>query len=206
MSFTHRSDNSVLVIGNGPTVLDKLSLEIISKYDVIVRINRGYFEGIEKHKEVIGTQTDYLYIHDGFCTNEWFTTRSVDFASTTLFLVVPNFKYSHGEALQMNNKWIHLIPRQVEDDIKERYNFDSRWPTTGLECLLHLSTYFEDITIVGFDNNTKEGFKHTNYHFYKHTDNRTMKDMQNKNRPDHKFLLERQIVDDMIAKEIIKVL
>ena len=33
-----------------------------------------------------------------------------------------------------------------------------------------------------------------------------MKDMQNKNRPDHNFLLERNIVDDLIANKTLKVL
>jgi len=206
MSFTHPSDKSVLVIGNGPTVVDKLSLDIISGYDIVTRINRGYFEGIEKYKNVIGTKTDYLYIHDGFCTNEWFNTRSIDTTVTTVFLVVPNFKYNFGEGLQNNNKWINLVPKHIEDKIKQEYSFGSRWPTTGLECLLHLISHYKDVTIVGFDNNTKEGFKYENYHFYKHTDKRTMKDMQNKNRPDHNFLLERTVIDDLITKGTLKVL
>ena len=206
MSFTHQLDKSVLVIGNGPTVVDKLSLAIIDNYDIITRINRGYFEGIERYKDIIGTKTDYLYIHDGFCTNEWFNTRSINPTVTTVFLVVPNFKYDFGKGLQVNNNWINLVPEHIEDEIKQQYSFGSRWPTTGLECLLHLTAYHSDVTIVGFDNNTKDGFRHSNYHFYKHTDKRTMKDMQNKNRPDHNFLLERNIVDDLIANKTLKVL
>ena len=48
MNFIPRSQDKVLVIGNGPTVVDKLNLDKISEYDIIVRINRGFFEGIDK--------------------------------------------------------------------------------------------------------------------------------------------------------------
>tara|TARA_A100001391_G_scaffold204803_2_gene201823 strand:+ start:102 stop:716 length:615 start_codon:yes stop_codon:yes gene_type:complete len=204
MNFIPRSQDKVLVIGNGPTVVDKLNLDKISEYDIIVRINRGFFEGIDKYQSVIGTKTDLLYIHDGFCTGEWFNKRSAEMV-TQVFVVIPNFKSSMSDGIKFNYPQFEIVPKGIEESITKEYNFEGRWPTTGLECLLHLSELYNDITIVGFDNNTTEGSKYTNYHFYKHTDKRTMDDMK-KSRPDHKFKLERVILDSMIQKKVFKVL
>jgi len=204
MNFIPRSQDKVLVIGNGPTVVDKLNLDLISKYDIIVRINRGFFEGVERYKDVIGTRTDLLYIHDGFCTGEWFGKRSVDDVKQ-VFVVIPNFKYGMMRQLKHSYPDFEIVPRTIEETVTGEYNFEGRWPTTGLECLLHLKEMYSDVTIVGFDNNTSEGKKYTNYHFYKHTDKRTMEDMQ-KSRPDHKFKLERVIIDSMINAGALKVI
>ena len=197
------SQDKVLVIGNGPTVVDKLSCDIIDEYDVIVRINRGYFEGIEKYSDIVGTKTDMLYIHDGFCNDEWFKKRSVD--DVKVYVVIPNFKYNQHVSISSQYPFFKFVPRSVEGHLKKNWNFESKWPTTGLECLVHLTGFYKDITIVGFDNNTPEGQKYTNYHFYKHTDKRTMDDMK-KPRPDHVFELERVIVDKMIREGSLKVL
>ena len=196
-----KSDDSVLVIGNGPSVVDFLTTDIVSEYDIVVRINRGYFEGIDKYQDVIGTRTDMLYIHDGFCNTQWFDKRSVE--NVEVWVVIPNFKYDMKTAIQHTYPNFKFVPPSIQTVVTTKYNFEGRWPTTGLECLLHLCEKFSNVTTVGFDNNTELGKKYDNYHFYQHTDKRTMEDMS-KNRPDHMFLLERVIINSLLNENKLK--
>ena len=107
-----RSDDSVLVIGNGPSVVDCLTTDIVSEYDIVVRINRGYFEGIDKYQDVIGTRTDMLYIHDGFCNTQWFNKRSVE--NVEVWVVIPNFKYDMKTSIQHTYPNFKFVPPSIQ--------------------------------------------------------------------------------------------
>ena len=83
-----------LVIGNGSSTKDfELGKKIDSDFDVVVRFNRGYFEGINNYEKYIGSKTNILIVHDGFATKEWLTDKVLDSVDYVL-VSIPLFKFS----------------------------------------------------------------------------------------------------------------
>lgn len=48
----------VVIVGNGPSVLDSLKGEMIDSFDIIVRFNNFKIKGFEKH---VGSKTNYWF-------------------------------------------------------------------------------------------------------------------------------------------------
>lgn len=60
----------VIFIGNGSSVKDYKAGSIIDEFDVVIRFNRGFLEGIDKYKEFVGSKTDIAIVHSGFIDND----------------------------------------------------------------------------------------------------------------------------------------
>ena len=51
----------ILVIGNGSSIREHtFGKKIDSDFDVVVRFNRGYFEGIKGYEDSVGSKTNAL--------------------------------------------------------------------------------------------------------------------------------------------------
>ena len=50
--------NSIIIVGNGPSVLDKENGHLIDEFGVVVRFNEYVIKGFEKH---VGTKTTYWF-------------------------------------------------------------------------------------------------------------------------------------------------
>ena len=87
------SDTKVLVIGNGSSTKDYKFGNKIDDYDIVVRFNRGYFQGIKGYEEYVGKNTDILVVHDGFAKPEYLTQDVFNSVSNVL-VAIPNFKFS----------------------------------------------------------------------------------------------------------------
>ena len=68
-----------LIMGNGSSVREHKLGNKIDSYDVVIRFNRGYFEGIKGYEEYVGSKTDILIIHDGFAKPEYITDNVFNF-------------------------------------------------------------------------------------------------------------------------------
>ena len=148
--------SNIIIVGNGPSLLDTQSGEVIDSYDIVVRFNAFVTKGYEEH---VGTKTDY-----------WFNTI--------------NFQDKYGEArIQNKYKKIYLHSWQWDPEkdllyktfvahyqeinnptelikttrttIEELQEFtqdkDYFSYSTGAMAIWMLSKEFEMITITGFD-------------------------------------------------------
>ena len=55
-----------IFIGNGSSVKDYEAGSIIDEFDIVVRFNRGFLEGIDKYKKFVGSKTNVVVVHEGF--------------------------------------------------------------------------------------------------------------------------------------------
>ena len=96
-------DSKLLIIGNGSSTKDfELGQKIDSEFDIIVRFNRGYFEGIENYEKYIGSKTNILIIHDGFAKPEYITNDVLN--SIDCIMVVNDM-----------NRY-HFLPKKIQND------------------------------------------------------------------------------------------
>ena len=56
----------VIFIGNGSSVKDYKAGSVIDEFDIVIRFNRGFLEGIDKYKEFVGSKTNIAIVHSGF--------------------------------------------------------------------------------------------------------------------------------------------
>ena len=61
----------VIIVGNGSSIFEKEYGDKIDSFDLVCRMNRGYFEGRKGYEKNVGNRTDILIVHDGFMTEEY---------------------------------------------------------------------------------------------------------------------------------------
>ena len=63
----------VIIVGNGSSIFEKEYGDKIDSFDLVCRMNRGYFEGRKGYEKNVGSRTDILIVHDGFMTEKYFS-------------------------------------------------------------------------------------------------------------------------------------
>tara|TARA_Y100000593_G_scaffold12562_1_gene23117 strand:- start:2321 stop:2932 length:612 start_codon:yes stop_codon:yes gene_type:complete len=193
----------VLVIGNGSSVREHKLGKEIDKFDVVVRFNRGYFEGIKGHEEYVGTKTDILIVHDGYAQPKYLTESVLDLVPYVL-VVIPNFKLDQEMKRIYDYGWgtkVQVIHKNYEDRLNELSDFGSTWPTTGLVGLSTMCHNYGSVTIHGFDGWDK-AYEH--YHYFDEADDRTTEHAWRENRTDHKLEAEIECIQKIIEQYNIK--
>ena len=193
----------VLVIGNGSSVREHKLGKEIDKFDIVVRFNRGYFEGIKGYEEYVGKKTDVLIVHDGFVKPEYLTQNVLNSVHNIL-VVIPNFKLQ--QELQRINSYgwgdkVQVIYNKYEEELNEMSDFGNTWPTSGLEGLYTMCKNYDDITIHGFDGWDK-AYKY--YHYFDEHETRTTENAWKEGRTDHKLDAEIDCIKQLIKKYKIK--
>ena len=192
-----------LIIGNGSSVREHKLGNKIDSFDVVVRFNRGYFEGIKGYEEYVGSKTDILIIHDGFAKPEYITDNVFNSVYSTL-VVIPNFKFQGEVQRILSYGWgekVQIIYEKYENEIKEMSDFGQTWPSTGLIGLYSMCLSYEDITIHGFDGWDK-AYKY--YHYFDEHEKRTTENAWRENRTDHKLDAEIECITKLIKKYNLK--
>ena len=188
----------MVIVGNGSSMLDEEYGEQIDKFDLVCRMNRGFFEGIDGYEKNVGNRTDMLIVHDGFMTDEYMSDEL--FENIAYILVgTPAFKWeSEVQRIKsLYNKYpekIVFIPTSVEMNLKKEAEFGSGWPSTGLLGTYHILNCFDmDVTLTGFDGyNDKYKFGH----YFSKTDVRTTEFFHDKFKDGHhKITAERKCWD-----------
>ena len=197
------SDIKVLVIGNGSSTKDYKFGNKIDDYDIVVRFNRGYFQGIKGYEEYIGKNTDILVVHDGFAKPEYLTQDVFNSVSSVL-VAIPNFKFS-TELQRINSyNWgdkVQVIPHNYELELRDIVDFGNKWPTAGLFGLYTICKNYEDITLYGFDGHDK---KYEYYHYFDKEKHRTTKHAWRDDRIDHNLNAENECMQKLISNYKLK--
>ncbi len=178
--------SKALIIGNGPSVLEKkLGKRIDSnEFDKIIRINRWKFDtdGSEHktdHSKFVGTRCDYWVVNDLHMGNKLVFKKHQLYEH--VLICMPNFKWDPID---------RMLP-QVEQ-IEKRYS-------------IHFAiNHFDEVYLYGFDTYDK---KYDTLHYFEgvnsHYGKNKFKDANNK---DHSPDREKEYLNHMIKYNKIKIL
>ena len=164
----------VIIVGNGSSIFEKEYGSKIDSFDLVCRMNRGYFEGRKGYEKNVGERTDILIVHDGFMTEEYLSDE-VSNSLKKIFVGTPTFKWE-SEVNRIKNSYsehldkIEFIPTNYETKLKNISEFGHGWPSTGLIGSLHIMENYKDVTLIGFDGYDE---KYQYGHYFSETDDRT---------------------------------
>ena len=193
----------ILVMGNGSSVREYKLGNKIDSYDVVVRFNRGYFEGVKGYEEYVGSKTDVLIVHDGYAKPDYLTDGILNSVKDIL-VVTPKFKITNEFQRIQSYGWgekVKMLYEKYEDELKEMSDFGQTWPSTGLVGLYSMCLSYKDITIHGFDGWDK-AYKY--YHYFDEHERRTTENAWRENRTDHKLDAEIECITKLIKKYNLK--
>ena len=147
--------SKILIVGNGPSVLEKEYGSIIDsdKWDVVMRFNRwNKNDDGTKHNdysEYIGTRCDYWMIND--LRLQVGINRRNDYSG--VFVVCPKFKYNQQVFQQIENQYenIKFMPMEYEEYINENIvDFSPKWPSTGVIGMYFATLHFDEVFFIWF--------------------------------------------------------
>ena len=208
--------SKALIIGNGPSVLEKkLGKRIDSnEFDKIIRINRWKFDtdGSEHktdHSKFVGTRCDYWVVNDLHMGNKLVFKKHQLYEH--VLICMPNFKWDpidrmlpQVEQIEKRYNNISFIPPSYEDDVNRLVNFNPKWPSTGIMSIHFAINHFDEVYLYGFDTYDK---KYDTLHYFEgvnsHYGKNKFKDANNK---DHSPDREKEYLNHMIKYNKIKIL
>lgn len=169
-----KMDNSILIVGNGTSCLDKMDGEIVQGFDEVYRFN---FYETDGYKGYVGTRTTHWCITDKITEvpNKYINNENLE----KIICFIPSVKRKFVESVLSKNNKFMMLPEWVETNIKKDYykERDVYWVSTGLMILYYLiNTTKKNIYLKGFDHFI---VNNGNYHYYGKED-RTTSDHDNK--------------------------
>ena len=141
---------NIIIIGNGPSVLDRELGDEIDQFDIVVRLNKYCTDGYEKN---IGTKTSI-----------WGRSDAPDikdkdyslFKKTIIF--IPSQNYERKKRLDrvahiLSRKDAELCPKDIADQTRLQMGCrKGEWPSTGALAINYfIINSYDNIFIHGFD-------------------------------------------------------
>ena len=166
--------SKILIVGNGPSVLEKEYGSIIDsdKWDVVMRFNRWNKDddGTEwvDNSKYAGTRCDYWMIND--LRLQVGINRRNEYSG--VFVVCPKFKYNQQVFNQIENQYenIKFMPVEYEEYINENIvDFSPKWPSTGVIGMYFATLHFDEVFLYGFDTYDN---KYDNIHYFEDKPNK----------------------------------
>jgi hypothetical protein len=164
----------IVLVGNGPSILDKELGSYIDEHEIVVRFNAFVTEGFEKH---CGTKADIWVRHP--------YVRELRSAPKVLIKIsagrpLPPFPWERtGDQLMGDAGQVYI--EQVLQVTPGR-----KWCwSTGIHAMAHFSMLYDCVNFCGFCGHSKKG----NFHYYEDTETNVL----------HNFELERKFIDFLKA-------
>ena len=161
-------NKKILIVGNGPSALNKKRINLNNEYDIIIRINKKKYQ--KKYEKCIGSKTDiYVYnLISFFELNKNNINKKKIIICNILcllpflnfFNIIYNFYYLNS--LENKNTYIYYLNFFECSKIT---NNSFIYPTTGISLLYLLNKYNIKYDIMGFDSLMNKNID------YKHYDN-----------------------------------
>ena len=196
--------SKILIVGNGPSVLEKEYGSIIDsdKWDVVMRFNRWNKDddGTEwvDNSKYAGTRCDYWMIND--LRLQVGINRRNEYSG--VFVVCPKFKYNQQVFNQIENQYenIKFMPVEYEEYINENIvDFSPKWPSTGVIGMYFATLHFDEVFLYGFDTYDN---KYDNIHYFEDKPNK-YKGESNK---DHEPSKEKEFIKLIKERYSVKLL
>ena len=145
---------NILIIGNAPIKYKNLG-EKINKFEIVVRFNDF---NINDYKKDIGTKIDYWIVSESFILFDYerFIKKYNIYNNKKIFVIIPyvfknNIKKLKNKLPKNIYNNLNILIEHI--DIKHNYNFNNKWPSSGLLVILYiLQKYKYNIFIFGFNN------------------------------------------------------
>jgi hypothetical protein len=136
----------IIVIGNGPSVLDKPKGQFVDQFDIVTRFNNFKTEGYEKY---VGSKTNYWFTWHPFKPQSENKYDKVYFHSWVKNKDNDNNYYNTLKIYPTNTIIVdHSILPEIRKIIPE---YPNNAFSTGLIALHLLLKEYSEITIYGFD-------------------------------------------------------
>lgn len=187
------NQNTIVIVGNGPSVLNREMGRQIDNFDTVVRINNFVTEGYEKY---VGSRTD-IWTRSG---SDMIKERDTSSFDSVLWLVaLPAWERRRDKIDEIRRKIKRSVRNSGEEilvnkteikRITEKYFREGKEvrPTTGLYTVFYFLERFPKLAIYGFDffNNHKIKM----WYF----DNATKSKMNG-----HDIVLEKRIMEEFVS-------
>lgn len=191
-------DESVILVGNSPSVFNFKKGQEIDKFNTVIRFND--FE-IADNQNFVGSKTDLIFISNSFFTKNMYSKndkivlldnslkiKSDEIKEKNYFYIdsyqLINLRYKYGpfrnflRTLDFEGTWLNLLyPKNI---------------TIGMVVILLLIESSIQPTIYGIDFDHKK-----KSHYYKH---------QKDHGFSHSYIYERKLLESLIKKNLIKIL
>jgi hypothetical protein len=163
-------NKKILIIGNGPSALNKERINLDNKYDIIIRINKKKNEN--KYKKCIGSKTN-IYVNNPCRYFQKLDKNNINKKKIIIYkgildiLIFPFINFSNIILGFYNSKYYKNTYTYYLNffDSKLITNNNFKIPTTGLSLLYLLNKYNINYDLMGFDSLMKKNID------YKHYDN-----------------------------------
>jgi hypothetical protein len=174
------NDNEIIIVGNAPYDKNKKNGKLINSFKNVVRFNN--FNTDKEHRDYVGSKIDYWCIscfvyHSNkklFEEKKKNNIENILVIKPEVFLNRYPYKKKDKTKLLIQNRDI-FVPK--------KYNFNKKWPSTGLFAVLYFLQTYSKVHITGFNHfDEKQG----SIHYY-----------ENLKQLGHKGDLEKTIFNDL---------
>tara|TARA_R110002094_G_scaffold25336_6_gene37686 strand:+ start:1050 stop:1583 length:534 start_codon:yes stop_codon:yes gene_type:complete len=133
---------SIIIVGNSSRLLNERHGKLIDSYDIVVRINKGYFYRQNFYSDKIGNKTTILSLGLKSAT----MSANVIQANTVKYLISPII---HSERLDYAN--VYDVQENTYNDLKN--SLGGFKPSTGISTYNFFNRYinFNKLDLIGFD-------------------------------------------------------
>jgi Glycosyltransferase family 29 (sialyltransferase)/Methyltransferase domain len=165
-----KKQNSVIIVGNGSTMLTMAAGSLIDSFDTVVRFNSFKIQNFEKF---VGTKTDV-----------WFTVNAAHEKEILNFkeVIIHTWQWDKDKCLLFKRLTAYRNCEKTEREFVR--NIPCKDPSTGLIAIFYFLQRYQHVIITGFD------WWHTEKHHY--GDNEVRGNL-------HKPQIEHQIIMNLAA-------
>lgn len=134
---------NIVLVGNGPSAVDRLLGKEIDAHDLVVRFNNFILNGYE---DFIGRRTDVHAVNEGMLFG------GIEDRGLPVLMAVPWTKDTNPCLWQRMD---YLMPPGWDlicEEVARAFDrCTTKWPSTGLLTLLHYAAIGHSVSLVGFD-------------------------------------------------------
>tara|TARA_R110002153_G_scaffold181199_3_gene334533 strand:- start:67 stop:720 length:654 start_codon:yes stop_codon:yes gene_type:complete len=133
---------SIIIVGNSIKILNQSYGRLIDNYDIVVRINKGYFHRQNLYSDKIGNKTTILSL--GLKSAR--LAANIIQSNTVKYLISPII---YSERLDYSN--VYDVQANTYNDLKN--SLDGFKPSTGISTYNFFNRYtdFNKLDLIGFD-------------------------------------------------------
>ena len=133
---------TIIIVGNSSKILNNNHGRLIDKYDIVIRINKGYLHRQNIYSDKIGNKTNILSIG----------IQSANFAAKVIQSNTVNYILSpiiYSEKLEYPN--VYDVEKNVYNELKNKLGGFK--PSTGISTynFFNMNMNFERLDLIGFD-------------------------------------------------------
>lgn len=154
--FKARHESSVVIVGNGRSVLGNKGGPAIDKFTHVIRFNEFQIEGYEDH---VGTRTTLWVLSDYTCAkllNKYPERRMPVLVAIPFKMMGKPYYFERRakleeELTESQLRRVAFVTEKLAEQIITSYEFGQRWPSSGMIAIWHFLQEHQSVFLHGFD-------------------------------------------------------